>query len=65
MIVCIGVFMIMELRNLIQIECTEHFEDKDLVNRYGRNQAMVIPLMRISCGQLDNNQNINTQKKTY
>ena len=27
-IICIGVFMIMELRNLIQIECTEHFEDK-------------------------------------
>ena len=27
-IICIGFFMIMELRNLIQIECTEYFEDK-------------------------------------
>ena len=27
-IICIGVFMIMELRNLIQIECSEHLEDK-------------------------------------
>ena len=27
-VICIGVFMIMELRNLIQIECTEYIEDK-------------------------------------
>ena len=27
-VICMGVFMIMELRNLIQIECTKYIEDK-------------------------------------
>ena len=27
-VICIGVLMIMELKNLIQIECTEYIEDK-------------------------------------
>ena len=29
-VVCIGVFMIMEPRNLIQIRCTEYIEDQGL-----------------------------------
>ena len=27
-VICIGVLMIIELKNLIQIECTEYIEDK-------------------------------------
>ena len=41
--ICIGVFMIMELKNLIQIECTEYIEDK------GSSQQIWQKLNKYNC----------------
>ena len=38
MVICIVVFMITELRNLIQIECTEYIEDKGSSQQISQKQ---------------------------
>ena len=63
-VICIGVFMIMELRNLIQIECSEYIEDK------GSSQHMWQKPYNCDTMYEDQSwstrqQNINIQNKTY